>query len=119
MGFQDRLHCNCAGCNGGDLENTWLWFSLVGVVTGGDFGDRVNGTTCAPYSLQPCAHHVPATASYPECPSEKYPTPATFNQCLESSYPKSYREDKLKAASFRMCPSELKISKKTFWRMAL
>jgi len=72
---QDTAFCSDAGdgCNGG--FSAWNWFVNVGVVTGGDYGDLgADGTTklstCLPYSLAPCAHHVPATDKYPACPAE-------------------------------------------------
>lgn len=71
----------------------------VRVVTGGDWFDNGKGDTCLPYSLKPCAHHVPATSKYPKCPSSEYPSPRCARECSESSYGKSYREDKVRAKS--------------------
>merc|ERR1712151_197263 len=84
------------GCNGGQPGMAWDWFKSKGVVTGGDFFDIGAGTTCAPYSLAPCAHHVPATDKYPACPSDEYPTPS-LSACTESSYASSYAADKIQA----------------------
>jgi len=66
-------------------------------VTGGDFDDIGKGDTCAPYSLAPCAHHVPPSAKYPACPTNEYPTPK-LSGCSESSYSKDYSSDKKKAS---------------------
>merc|ERR1712050_340808 len=93
------LKCFSMGCNGGQPGAAWNWFKSNGVVTGGDYDDIGKGDTCAPYSLQPCAHHVPPTAKYPKCPSSEYPTPSIGSTCTEKSYSKSYAQDKKKAAS--------------------
>jgi cathepsin B len=90
------LQCFSMGCNGGQPGQAWSWFKSHGVVTGGDFTDTGAGDTCAPYSLAPCAHHVPATDKYPVCPSSEYATP-TLKKCSESTYSKAYADDKIKA----------------------
>merc|ERR1711907_348141 len=48
-----------------------------------------------PYSLAPCAHHVPPTSKYPACPSQEYSVSAK-KTCSEGSYSKSYSDDKTK-----------------------
>jgi len=98
--------CAGAGCGGG--YSVWEWFDKSGVVTGGDYSDIGSGDTCLPYSLAPCAHHVPATAKYPECPSE-YPSPRCSSSCSESSYAQSFKSDKLRAASSYSVRGEEKI----------
>jgi len=85
---------NYDGCGGGN--NVWSSFKSTGVVTGGDFTDSEGGT-CHRYSLKPCAHHVPATAKYPACPSSEYPSPSCKRSCSESGYSKSFSADKLRA----------------------
>jgi len=70
--------------------------SKTGVVSGGDYTDIGSGSTCLPYSLAPCAHHVPATKKYPACPSNEYPTPSCSRKCSESGYSKDYSSDKTK-----------------------
>jgi len=85
------------GCNGGN--SAWSWFKSHGVVTGGDFTDIGSGDTCLPYSFQGCAHHVPATASYPACPSGEYPSPKCAKACSEDGYSASYNSDKHMASS--------------------
>jgi len=90
------LQCFSMGCNGGQPGAAWNWFESTGVVTGGDYTDIGSGDTCAPYSLAPCAHHVPASAEYPACPSSEYPTPS-LSKCSESGYSKAYKDDKIKA----------------------
>jgi len=90
------LQCFSMGCNGGQPGMAWDWFKSKGVVTGGDYFDIGAGDTCAPYTLAPCAHHVPATEKYPACPSDEYPTPS-LSSCSESSYSKDYSSDKIHA----------------------
>lgn len=85
------------GCNGGN--SAWNWFVNHGVVTGGDYTDAGAGNTCLPYSFAPCAHHVPATASYPVCPSTDGPNPRCAKACSESGYGTSYSGDKTKASN--------------------
>merc|ERR1711937_467819 len=93
------LQCFSMGCNGGQPGQAWNWFKKTGVVTGGDYTDIGSGDTCYPYSLAPCAHHVPATSKYPACPSSEYPSPRCKSSCSESSYSKSYASDKVRAGS--------------------
>lgn len=52
------FNCFSQGCNGGQIGTPWKWFENTGVVTGGDFGDK---STCEPYLLPKCAHHVTGT----------------------------------------------------------
>jgi len=87
------------GCNGGQPSAALSWMTQAGVVTGGDYPDIGNGKTCLPYSLKPCAHHVPPSSKYPQCPSQEYPTPRCTRQCSESTYSKSYSDDKTKGQS--------------------
>jgi len=100
--------CFSQGCNGGQPGQAWSWFTSHGVVTGGDYTDIGSGTTCAPYSLAPCAHHVPATAKYPTCPSSEYDTPS-LKKCSEDSYGTDYSSDKKKASSSYSLGSVAKI----------
>lgn len=84
------------GCNGGQPSAALSWMTSAGVVTGGDYPDIGSGSSCLPYSLKPCAHHVPPSSKYPQCPSQEYPTPRCTRQCSESGYSKSYSADKTK-----------------------
>jgi len=96
---EDTAFCSNAGngCNGGN--SAWSYFRSSGVVTGGDYTDMGSGNTCYPYSLAPCAHHVPATSKYPACPSSEYPSPRCKSSCTDGSYSKSFSSDKLHASS--------------------
>lgn len=96
---EDTAFCSNAGmgCNGGN--SAWNWFESSGVVTGGDYFDIGKEDTCLPYSLKPCAHHVPGSSKYPACPSGEYPSPSCKRECSESGYSKSYQADKVKASS--------------------
>merc|ERR1711934_377210 len=82
------------GCQGG--FNVWDDFQSTGVVTGGDYYDEA-GSTCARYTLKPCAHHV-TSEKYEPCPSTEYVEDNCPTQC-ESGYGKSFNDDKLHAAS--------------------
>jgi cathepsin B len=93
------LFCGMSmGCNGGQPTAALKWMSSTGVVTGGDFYDIGNNTSCKPYSLQPCAHHVPATAKYPVCPQAEYSVKCD-KSCSESGYTTSYSDDKTKGGT--------------------
>lgn len=93
--------CFSFGCGGGQPAFVWQWFKRVGVVTGGDYANRGDGTGCAPYSLPSCQHHgwVPPTPEHPSCPSKEYATPSPFHACSESDYQISFSQDKVKASS--------------------
>lgn len=83
------------GCNGGQPSAALSWMTRTGVVTGGDFFNIGNGTSCKPYTLQPCAHHVPATAKYPACPKAEYSVRCE-RSCSEAKYATAYSSDKVK-----------------------
>jgi len=93
---EDTAFCSDAGngCQGGNTA--WNWFKRQGVVTGGDFPDAGSGSTCYPYSLAPCAHHVPPSDKYPACPSDEG-SPQCKSQCTDSGYGGTYETDKLMA----------------------
>jgi len=86
------------GCNGGQPSAALEWMTRKGVVTGGDYPDMGKGTGCKAYSLAPCAHHVPPSAKYPQCPSSEYPTPRCKAACDPEYTSKSYEEDKTKSS---------------------
>ena len=90
----DTAFCSNAGfgCSGGN--SAWNWFKSHGVVTGGLYEDT---QFCRPYSFAPCAHHVPATAKYPACPSGEYTGHCT-RSCIDE-YSGSYNSDQLHASS--------------------
>jgi cathepsin B len=83
------------GCNGGQPSAALKWMSSEGVVTGEGFFKEHNGTSCKPYTLQPCAHHVPATSKYPACPSAEYSLKCE-KSCETEYTTKSYDNDKTK-----------------------
>jgi len=103
---EDTAFCSNAGngCSGGN--SAWGYFKSTGVVTGGDYTDRGTGNSCYPYSLAPCAHHVPATSKYPACPSGEYPSPRCSRSCSESGYSKSFSADKVRASSSKSIRGE-------------
>ena len=77
------------GCDGGQPGAALQWMTSTGVVTGGLY----KGSGCRPYTLAPCAHHVPATAKYPKCPAQEYPTPQCTKHCVDGS---NYEQNKAK-----------------------
>jgi len=108
---EDTAFCSNAGNGCGGGNSAWNWFKGTGVVTGGDYTDAGAGDTCYPYSLAPCAHHVPATASYPVCPTSEYPSPKCKKSCTETGYSGSYGSDKLRASSSFSVRGEANIKK--------
>jgi len=95
------LQCSfSAGCNGGQPAGAWKWFTETGVSTGGDWGDIGTGTTCKPYSMQTCAHHVAPPAGMVACDTlPSYKTPTCTSDCYEAGYGTPYKNDKHKAKS--------------------
>ena len=71
---QNMLTCcsSCGfGCDGGYPAYAWRYWQSAGLVTGGLYQDK---TTCQPYFLPPCDHHVdgshgacPAVVDTPKC----------------------------------------------------
>jgi len=92
------------GCGGGQPTAALKWFAKEGVVSGGDFFDIGKDTSCKPYELQPCAHHVPATTKYPTCPKAEYKVKCD-KKCSESTYPTAYEADKVKEGKVSNCNS--------------
>jgi len=95
---EDTAFCSTAGngCQGGN--SAWNWFKTTGVSTGGDYTDMGSGDGCYPYSLAPCAHHVPASEQYPACPGD-LGSPQCKSACTDSKYTGSYSTDKVKAVT--------------------
>jgi len=85
-----RFNLECfedSGCNGGMPIDAWRWFEFVGVVTGGNFTNKIG---CKPYPFSP-------NATSPE------KTPMCEKQCQTDYNKHTYAEDKLKAkSSFRI-----------------
>lgn len=92
------LFCGLSmGCGGGQPAAALHWMTWTGVVTGGDFYDKgTPAAGCKPYTLQPCAHHVPPSSKYPACPEQEYSVSCS-KECSESDYSKDYESDKTKA----------------------
>ena len=65
-----------AGCDGGFPLAAMDYIASTGLPTGGLYGDT---TTCKPYSLKPCEHHVPGDR--PPCTGDG-PTPACTSTCI-------------------------------------
>jgi len=83
------------GCNGGQPSGAWNWFTKVGVSTGGDYDDIGTGTSCKPYSMMSCAHHVTPPPGMVSCDTlPEYKTPKCTSTCSESGYKVAYSSDK-------------------------
>ena len=73
---------------------------LVHQDCGGDWADVGKGTTCKPYSMQSCAHHVDPSAGMVSCTTlPSYSTPKCTSTCSESAYGTPYKNDKYFAKS--------------------
>lgn len=85
--------CFSQGCNGGQVGTPWGWFERKGVVDGGDFGDS---TTCYPYTMPECNHHVenPAHKSCSDIPEVD---PKCDKDCPGNSA--NYENSKVKGTS--------------------
>jgi len=82
------------GCNGGQPAGAWSWFTKEGVVSGGDYASLGKGTSCQPYSLKSCAHHVSPPPGMVACDTlPEYSTPKCSSTC-ESGYGTSFSKDK-------------------------
>ena len=68
-------HCG-NGCNGGFPLAAMDYLATHGLPTGGLYGDT---TTCKPYTMKPCEHHVPGDR--PPCTGDG-PTPKCTKQCI-------------------------------------
>jgi len=68
------------GCDGGDPGSAWNYWTTNGVVDGANYTTDTQDGGCAPYSLPPCEHHIPAK-HYPACPTNEYPTPGCPTTC--------------------------------------
>ncbi|KAI1717021.1 papain family cysteine protease domain-containing protein [Ditylenchus destructor] len=90
----DLLGCcsECGdGCNGGDINEAWKYWTKEGIVTG---SNHTANQGCIPYPFPPCEHHTNKT-EYPKCPSlPDYETPKCEKKCQKSYSEKSYDEDK-------------------------
>jgi cathepsin B len=95
------LECGLSmGCNGGQPAGAWRWFTENGVSTGGDYADVGKGTTCKPYSMESCAHHVTPPEGMVACDTlPEYKTPECTNTCSEKNYGTPYTKDKYFAKS--------------------
>jgi cathepsin B len=95
------LECGLSmGCNGGQPAGAWRWFTENGVSTGGDYADVGKGTTCKPYSMESCAHHVTPPEGMVACDTlPEYKTPECTNTCSEKNYGTPYTKDKYLAKS--------------------
>lgn len=88
---EDLLSC-ChlcgSGCNGGFPASAWSYWVWWGLVSGGLYNDT---TTCQPYEIPPCEHHIPGDR--PSCTGEEGDTPKCTQKCLGNTTI-SYEDDK-------------------------
>lgn len=75
------------GCDGGFPGSAWKYWVRHGLVSGGLYGDN---STCQPYVIPPCEHHV--TGQRPNCSGE-IETPRCDRKC-EGDASMDYRKDK-------------------------
>ena len=95
------FHCmGSMGCNGGQPAGAWKWFTQTGVSSGADYADIGTGSTCKPYSMPSCAHHVDPPAGMVSCDTlPEYKTPECTSTCSEATYGTAYSKDKKFASS--------------------
>jgi cathepsin B len=92
---QNLLACcsSCGfGCDGGYPAYAWRDWKNTGITTGGLYGDK---TTCQPYFLPPCDHHIEGT--HGECP-DIVDTPKYVRNCNDGNGA-NYSNDLIKASS--------------------
>lgn len=90
------------GCNGGQPSGAWNWFTKTGVSTGADYAEysSKDGSSCKPYSMVSCAHHVTPPPGMVACDTvPSYSTPKCTATCSDTHYAKSYASDKFFAKS--------------------
>ena len=80
------------GCNGGYPASAWSYWKTMGIVTGGLYGDK---TTCQPYFLPMCDHHV--EGSHGACP-DTVDTPTCVKNCDDGNK-EDYSSQLIKAES--------------------
>jgi cathepsin B len=95
------------GCDGGYPSFAWSYFKNTGLVTGGLYGDK---TTCQPYFLPPCDHHV--EGSHGECP-DTVNTPSCVKNCDDGNHA-DYSSDLIKASSAYSVSGEANIRQELF-----
>jgi len=88
--------CSSYGCDGGQPGAAWDWFTNFGVVTGGDYSDIGKETSCWPYQLPMCSHHV--ESQYPACSGETT-APQCRKTCSEDKYAGKFDHDRRRASS--------------------
>ena len=73
----DATLCSgCYGCDGGSPLQAMNYLWRHGLPTGGLYGDK---STCKPYTMKPCEHHVPGDR--PPCTGDG-PTPKCEKKCI-------------------------------------
>jgi len=76
------------GCQGGYPDEAWKYWTMSGLVTGGDYGKQEG---CLPYEIIPCEHHVNGTRL--PCKDLGF-TPECRNKCTNPMYKVPFEQDK-------------------------
>ncbi|KAF4715988.1 hypothetical protein FOZ63_022752 [Perkinsus olseni] len=90
--------CFSFGCDGGQPDSAWRWFSEHGVVSGGDYQPDMQTFApklepgCWPYDFPECAHHVDVKGMQP-CKGNR-PSPTCSTQCRNHQYKPSFDGDR-------------------------
>ena len=96
------------GCNGGDIAIPFQYWFTVGLVTGGDYHDN---TTCKPYEIEPCEHHVKGKLK--PCGKTHTYTPACVKKCVDT-YNKTFEQDKYYGEKFYYVEGEQGIKEEIY-----
>jgi len=82
LSAQDMTSCNRLGdmgCNGGVPSTGYIYWNTLGLVDGGNYGDK---SGCWSYQLAPCAHHTTGS-KYPACP-DSVRAPSCARKCVDN-----------------------------------
>lgn len=105
------------GCSGGQPSAAWTYFQNNGVVTGGDYQSVNKSTSCWPYQLPTCDHHV-NDPNFPNCTSldggNVYSIPSCRRSC-DQGYQKTWSKDKYFVSnSYTVGPNSTAIQQEIF-----
>ena len=95
------------GCDGGYPYFAWRYWKALGITNGGLYGDM---STCQPYFLPPCDHHV--EGSHGACP-ETVDTPLCKINCTEGNK-KEYKSQMTYGLSYYSISGEENMMKEIY-----
>ena len=107
---QNLLACctTCGfGCDGGYAYIAWQYWKGLGITNGGLYGDT---STCQPYFLPPCDHHV--EGSHGACPPT-VDTPSCKLNCTDGNK-KDYKSQKTFGSSYYSISGEENMMKEIY-----